>query len=338
MKLVQYQADRGSIRAICQALKVSRATFYRHRNQQPKQSQKTSHPRRLSAPERQQILDILCSPEFMDLSPYQIHAKLLQRGQYLCSVRTMYRLLHENSATLERRQLRRHPDYPKPQLQAQAPNQIWTWDITKLPGPAKGLFYCLYVVLDLFSRYVVSWTVESSESTATAKRLLAHGLTTQNVGVDQVTLHADRGSPMTSHGLHAFMASLGVKGSHSRPRVSNDNPFSESHFKTVKYHRHYPKRFESLHQAQTYFQSFFAWYNHDHHHINLGFFTPCQVHTGAYKHLQVIRQAALDLAYSVHPERFVKGPPRTPQVPLLVAINPDPPPLTDHVPPLSTVP
>ncbi|CAM2064220.1 integrase core domain-containing protein [Sulfidibacter corallicola] len=235
----------------------------------------------------------------------------------------MYRILQETGAAKERRAQRRHPAYIKPQLIAEAPNQIWTWDISKLPGHCKGIIFCLYVLLDKFSRYVVGWTIEETESTTAAKRLVKHAVDHQGVDPDQLTIHADRGAPMTSKGPYALFDSLGVRGAHSRPRVSNDNPYSEAHFKTVKYHPLYPKRFTGLAEARHYFDRWFGWYNRQHHHINLGLFTPAQVHDGSYREIQATRQQALDEAYRQHPERFVKGPPRAPTVPRRVAINPD---------------
>lgn len=323
MSLIHEHAKPGSVSALCQSLGVSRATYYRRQKDKPLPKKRPPSHRRLSQEEREIILDTLCSEEFADSSPYQVHATLLQRGEYLCSIRTMYRILQENGAVKERRAQRRHPKHAKPQLTAQGPNQVWTWDITKLPGPYKGIVYCLYVILDLFSRYVVSWTIEDSESTSAAKRLVQHAVDNQGVVPQQLVIHADRGAPMTSKGLYALFDNLGVTGSHSRPRVSNDNAFSESHFKTVKYHACYPKRFPSLENARRYFEDWFQWYNHEHHHLGLGLFTPAQAHHGSYKKIQLTRQSALDAAYAKHPERFVNGPPTAPTVPEIVAINPD---------------
>lgn len=323
MSLVDKHAKPGSVKALCQSLGVSRATYYRRKKGPSKPQKRPPSQRRLSDAERRHILETLCSEEFADLSPYQVHATLLQRGTYLCSIRTMYRVLQENGAVKERRAQRRHPTYTKPQLITEAPNQIWTWDITKLPGPCKGVVFSLYVLLDLFSRYVVGWTIEAAESTTAAKRLVKHAVDNQGIDPNQLTIHADRGAPMTSKGLYALFDSLGVRGSHSRPRVSNDNPFSEAHFKTVKYHPLYPKRFAGLAEARAYFDHWFGWYNGRHHHISLGLFTPAQVHDGSYREIQATRQQALDQAYRLHPERFVNGPPRAPTVPLKVTINPD---------------
>lgn len=321
MSLVQEHAKPGSLKELCHSLGVSRATFYRRRKGPSPPQLRPPNPRRLSQTERMAILDILCSQEFADLSPYQVHATLLQRGTYLCSIRTMYRILQENDAVQERRAQRRHPHHAKPQLIAMAPGQVWSWDITKLPGPCKGVVFCLYVLLDLFSRFVVSWTIEETESTATAKRLVRHAVKSQGVDTSKLTIHADRGAPMTSKGLYALFDSLNIRGSHSRPRVSNDNPFSEAHFKTAKYHSLFPKRFASLEMARQYFECWFNWYNHQHHHIGLALFTPLQVHDGSYRMIQVIRQQALDEAFRQHPERFVNGPPQAPTLPQLVSIN-----------------
>lgn len=328
MKLVKDHAEQGTVQPTCDALGVSRATYYRRKQPRKPPKQRCSH-RRIPDADRRHILAVLCSEEFADLSPYQVHAILLERGQYLCSIRTMYRILKEHRAVRERRNQLRHPKHIKPQLEATRPNQVWTWDISKLPGPVRGVVFSLYVVLDLFSRYVVSWTVEERESTAAAKRLIAHAVETQAVDAEALTIHADRGAPMTSTGLYCLFESLGVTGSHSRPRISNDNPFSEAHFKTIKYHHRYPKRFESMAHAEDYFGSFFDWYNSKHHHLGLGLFTPAQIHDGSYRVVQQTRQAALDDAYHRHPERFVKGPPKAPAPPSSVAINPDPPPLME---------
>jgi len=202
---------------------------------------------------------------------------------------------------------------------------VWTWDITKIPGPVRGQFFHLYVVLDLYSRYVVAWTLAETESSAHAQALFKHGVRTQQLEANRLTVHADNGSAMKSHGLAAVFENLGVARSFSRPRVSNDNAFSEAQFKTVKYHPGYPGRFESLHAAQEYFEKFFAWYNHEHHHSGLAMFTPATVYSGRHVALQKARQAKLDDYYAKHPERFVKGPPRVPELPDAVAINPDKP-------------
>lgn len=257
------------------------------------------------------------------MSPYQVFASLLQQGIYLCSIRTMYRLLKEHNAVTDRRNQRRHPKHPKPQLTATQPNQVWNWDITKIPGPRRGERYSLYVVIDLFSRYVVGWTLEKQESAQHARRLMAFACSMQQIEKHQITIHADRGAPMTSSSLYELFEFMGITGSHSRPRVSDDNPFIESHFKTLKYNATYPRRFEGIDHARTYLDSFFSWYNNNHHHINLGLFTPSQVHNGDHVEIQVMRQAALDEAYNQHPERFVLGPPKAPSIPSEVAINPD---------------
>jgi len=332
MKMVAENASPGSVKQTCNALGVSRATYYRRKKQLenpsdqevPAEETRRPHPRRLSPEEEQRVLDIFDEEENADRSPYQVFASLLNLGIYLCSIRTMYRLLKREEAVAERRNQRRHPSHPKPQLVATAPNQVWTWDITKIPGPRKGVFYCLYVMLDLFSRYVVSWTLNVGESTGVAKTLINHAYATQGIEPGQITIHADRGSPMTSSGLYTLFETLGVKGSHSRPRVSNDNPYSESHFKTLKYHHTYPKRFETLQQAESYFDEFFSWYNHEHHHSGIGLFTPAQVHSGEYVAIQSVRQAAMDKAYAENAVRFVKGPPKAPSVPESAAINPEP--------------
>jgi len=313
--------------AICKALKLSRATYYRAVSppQPAAPPVEKRVPRRIPDPERDRIFALVCQPDYAELPPAQICARMLEAGTVLCSERSMYRILHENRAIRERRTQREHPRRVKPQLTATGPNQVWTWDITKIPGPVRGQFFHLYVVLDLYSRYVVAWTLAETESSAHAQTLFKHGVRTQQLEANRLTVHADNGSAMKSHGLAAVFENLGVARSFSRPRVSNDNAFSEAQFKTVKYHPGYPGRFESLHTAQEYFEKFFAWYNHEHHHSGLAMFTPATVYSGRHVALQKTRQAKLDDYYAKHPERFVKGPPRAPNLPDAVAINPDKP-------------
>ena len=323
MTLVDRHASAVGVTDACRTLDVSRATWYRRRARRIDATSGTrsrSHPRRLSDAERARVLEVLCSDEFLDRAPREVYAILLERGRYLCSIRKMYRILSERKAVRERRKLRDHPENAVPRCCARAPNQLWSWDITKLAGPSRTWFN-LYVVLDVFSRYVVTWLIARRESSALATRLIEHALIAEGIDEDQLTIHADRGAPMTSRSLAQLLAGLGVERSHSRPRVSNDNPFSEAQFKTLKYCPDYPGRFADIEAARAWCTSFVGWYNHDHRHEGIGLFTPADVHFGRHRALGRIRQRALDAAYASHPERFVRGRPSAPSVPPEVWIN-----------------
>jgi putative transposase len=308
----------------CAALGISRATLYRQT--QPAMPVSTPvrapSPRRLSDPERQAVLDALHSEEFVDQPPPEVYAKLLSRGIYLASIRTMYRLLAALGESGERRAQREPMKHVKPTLTVTAPNQVWTWDITKLRGPLKGVFYCLYVVLDLFSRMTVGWLLAERESTELAKQLFAETVARHGVEPGSLTVHADRGSAMRSEGLAQLLGSLGVERSFSRPHVSDDNAFSESQFKTLKYQPDYPERFSGPAHAQAWCQEFFDWYNDHHQHSGLALFTPAEVFYGRVEEVAARRQVALDDAYAEHPERFPNGPPVVRRPPASVAINP----------------
>jgi putative transposase len=320
------------IATACRALGMPRASFYRHRDRQrqrrvgppcpPPRRPRPSPPRTLSLPERRRVLDLLHGERFVDAAPAQVYATLLDEGQYLCSVRTMYRLLAANAEVRERRQQRRHPAYSKPERLATGPNQVWSWDITKLKGPIKGTWLCLYVILDIFSRAVVGWTVADRESAVLAERLIGQTVRKQGVARDRLTLHADRGAAMTSKAVSELLADLGVARSHSRPQQSNDNPFSEAQFKTLKYHPDFPERFGSIQDARLFCRAFFAWYNTEHRHSGLGLMTPHQVHYGDTGAIRAARQAVLDEVHRRHPERFVRQPPTAPAPPAAVWINP----------------
>ncbi len=257
---------------------------------------------------------VLCSPESINRTPAFLYAKLLGRHEFLCSIRSMYRILHENQDVVDRRDQRKHPKRKKPRIVAEGPIEVWTWDISKLPGPVKGVMFCLYDAIDLYSRRVVGWKFADTETNAHAQDLFRHAVKTQGIELGQITVHSDNGAPMTSHGLAGLFESLGISTSFSRPRVSNDDPFSESFFKTCKYTAEYPGWFASRELAEAYFEPFFDWYNHQHHHSGLGLFTPDQVHTGEHLKVQVVRQATLDESYRLHPERFVKGRPTPTQL------------------------
>jgi putative transposase len=262
----------------------------------------------LSSQERQQALDLLHSPRFADSSPAQIYATLLDEGHYLCSIRTFYRLLLSHQEVRERRNQLRHPSYQRPELLATAPNQVWSWDITKLRGPVKGSHYSLYVILDIYSRYVAGWLVAEGESKALAERLIRETLTKYSIPPGQLTLHADRGSCMTAQTVAQLLAELEVAKSHSRPHTSNDNPYSEAQFKTLKYCPQFPERFASIHEARAFCRSFFSWYNNQHRHSGIALLTPADVHFGRAHQVLEQRTATLIAAYKAHPERFNRPP------------------------------
>ena len=308
----------------CAALGVSRATLYRQTRPAPPPApaRPAPSPRRLSDPERQAVLDVLHSDEFVDQPPPEVYATLLSRGVYLASILTMYRLLAASGESGERRTQRGPMKHAKPTLTATSPNQIWTWDITKLRGPLPGVFYCLYVVLDLFSRMTVGWLLAERESAELAEHLFAETVARHGVEPGSLTVHADRGSAMRSEGLAQLLGSLGVVRSFSRPHVSDDNAFSESQFKTLKYQPDYPDRFASLAHARAWCQEFFSWYNDLHQHSGLALFTPADVFYGRVEDIAARRQVALDAAYAAHPERFPNGPPLVRRPPASVAINP----------------
>src|ERR687898_3414990 len=250
------------------------------------------------------------------------YATLLDEGVYHCSILTMYRILDDHGEVRERRDQLRHPVYSKPELLAEGPNQVWSWDITKLLGPAKWTYFYLYVILDVFSRYVVGWMVAHREQAELAERLIAETLAKQQVPAGQLTLHADRGSSMTSKPVAFLLADLGVTKTHSRPHVSNDNPYSESQFKTLKYRPGFPDRFGSIQDARAFCQQFFGWYNAEHRHAGIAMMTPEAVHYGHAAQLHQVRAAVLAGAYAAHPERFVRKPPLPKPLPTAVWINP----------------
>ena len=320
------------VRPACQALGVPRASFYRWRRG-PQLAADARHgsaelaagrrsPRALSAAERQHVKETLYSERFVDQAPREVYAALLDEGEYLCSVRTMYRLLDGDQAVQERRDQLRHPHYQKPELLATASNQVWSWDITKLLGPQKWTYYYLYVILDIFSRYVVGWMLARRESSDLAGRLIRESIDKQNVSEEQLTLHSDRGPSMTSHGVAELLAALGVTKSHSRPHVSNDNPFSESQFKTLKYRPDFPDRFASYDHALNFCREFFGWYNDEHYHSGIGLLTPATLHYGQAPVVIESRAAILQAAYAKYPERFVHGCPKPQPLPTAVWINP----------------
>lgn len=323
---VQQIGAEVGIAAACRALDLPRATLYRHLREEadvPGAAVARARPARtLSETERAIVLEILHAERFVDQAPREIFATLLDEGAYVCSVRTMYRILEEEGELRERRDQLRHPDYRKPELLATGPNQVWSWDITKLLGPAKWTYFYLYVILDIFSRYVVGWTVALREGAELAKRLIAETAEKQGIQAGQVKLHADRGGPMTSKPVAGLLADLGIEKTHSRPHVSNDNPYSESQFKTMKYRPEFPDRFGCLEDARGFCQEFFRWYNTQHHHGGIAFLTPEAVHYGQGRQILEARQQVLNAAYAQHAERFVRKPPQIPAVPTAVWINP----------------
>lgn len=299
--------------AACRALGVPRATLYRRRQAPAARCSAGRRPRpapkrALSGLERQQALDLLHSPRFADSSPAQLYATLLDEGRYVCSVRTFYRLLDRHQEVRERRNQLRHPSYQRPELLATAPNQVWSWDITKLRGPLKGSHYSLYVILDIYSRYVVGWLVAERESKALAERLIRETCLKYSIPPGQLTLHADRGACMTAQTVSQLLAELTVTQSHSRPHTSNDNPYSEAQFKTLKYCPQFPDRFASIHEAKAFCRSFFHGYNHQHRHSGIALLTPADVYFGRARQVLSQRTATLNAAYQAHPERFHRPP------------------------------
>jgi len=309
--------------AACRALDIARPTFYRRLADKPNEEPKdrSESPRALSASERQQVLSTLHTERFVDKAPTEVYATLLDEGTYHCSVRTMYRILDEAGEVRERRDQARHPKYQAPELLATASNQVWSWDITKLRGPVKWSYYYLYVILDIFSRYVVGWVIAYRESGNLAKRLIAETCEKQNVKPGQLTIHADRGSSMKSKTVAFLLADLGVTKSHSRPYVSDDNPYSESQFKTLKYRPDFPERFGSIQDARAFCREFFPWYNQEHRHSGIGLMAPAMVHYGKAEQVSSQRQIVLASAFDSHPERFVRGIPMPPSLPEAAWIN-----------------
>ncbi|HEY5276163.1 MAG TPA: DDE-type integrase/transposase/recombinase, partial [Coriobacteriia bacterium] len=318
-------------RGACAALAVPRASHYR-RSQGRRHGPPRPRPapaRALSEPERTAVLGELHSERFVDAAPAAVYATLLDEGTYLASERTMYRILAANAEVRERRDQLRHPAYTKPELLATGPRELFSWDITKLRGPAKWTHYHLYVILDVFSRYVPGWMVATRESAVLAERLIAETVEKEGIAPGQLTIHADRGTSMRSKPVALLLADLGVERTHSRPHVSNDNPFSESQFRTLKYRPTFPDRFGSIEDARAFCADFFTWYNTAHRHSGIGLLTPADVHAGRATEITAARVVTLDAAYAAHPERFVRRPPTPPEVPTAVWINP---PATKEVP------
>jgi len=310
-------------RPACRALGAAPATIYRRRRPPgPRPSRPRAMPARaLSLDEREAVLEVLHSERFVDSAPAAVWATLLDEGTYLASERTMYRLLAANDEVRERRAQLTHPPYAAPELLAEKPNEVYSWDITKLKGPATWTSFQLYVILDVFSRYVVGWTVQHRESGEIAKDLIAQTCEQQQITRDQLTVHADRGSSMRSKPVAFLLADLGVLKTHNRPYTSSDNPYSEAQFKTLKYRPGFPARFDSIEHARTFCRSFFSWYNEQHCHSGIGLMTPATVHYGRAEAVHADRARVLDAAYAANPERFVRHPPRPPKPPTAAWIN-----------------
>jgi putative transposase len=325
MNLIEQHRQEIDLLSLCEALEIPRSSFYRQQAQKDSAAPEVPRTRpehALSEAEQQTVLATLHEARFVDLAPPQVYAQLLEEGRYLCSIRTMYRLLEANNEVRERRAVASRVVYTKPELLATRPNEVWSWDITKLKGPVKWTYYYLYVILDIFSRYVVGWMIADSESSTLAKRLITESCYKQNIVEDQLTLHADRGPSMKSHAVAQLLSDMGITKTHSRPHVSNDNPFSESQFKTLKYRPDFPHRFGCIQDARAFSIDFFQWYNQEHRHSGVALYTPADVHYGRTEEIHQRRQSTLDAAYERHPRRFVRKPPEAALPPQAVWINP----------------
>jgi len=331
MDAVTHLAPTVGIVAACDFLAVARASFYRQRpvlgppaSSAPGPalpSERAAPARSLSEHERAAVLLVLHEERFQDRSPAAVQATLLDEGQYLCSTRTMYRILEQEGESRERRDQLVHPAYHKPELLATAPNQLWSWDITKLRGPVKWTYFYLYVILDVFSRYVTGWMIAYREGAELAKEFIEEAIGKHQVPAGQLTIHADRGRVMKSKPVAFLMADLGVTKSHSRPYVSDDNPYSESQFRTMKYRPEFPDRFGCIQDSRAFCQQFFRWYNEEHRHSGIALLTPAVVHFGETQTVLAQRQVVLDAAYRAHPDRFVRQSPKPLPLPSEVWIN-----------------
>ncbi len=323
MAAVTELATTAGIPAACQALALPRASFYRklHPCSSASPVSRRRSARALGAQEKETVLACLHEERFQDRSPAAVYATLLDEGQYHCSIRSMYRVLDEHGESRERRDQLTHPPYKKPELLATAPNQLWSWDISKLLGPVKWTYFYLYVILDIFSRYVTGWMVAYRESAELAKRLIEESCAKQNIRPGQLTLHADRGPSMSSKPVAFLLADLGVTKTHSRPHVSDDNPYSESQFRTMKYRPEFPDRFGCIQDSRAFSQGFFRWYNEEHRHSGVGLLTPAMVHYGQSENILRQRQEVLAVAYRRHPVRLVRSAPQPPALPSEVWIN-----------------
>ena len=332
MPYAQEMAEQVPVTTVCDVLALSRSRYYRCQQRQAgsgtaemsvEKPARKPHPRALTPVEEAAVRQVLNSDRFQDMSPYEVYGTLLDEdGCYLCSVRTMYRILKNHGEAAPRGRQRERSHNRKPELLATGPNQVWSWDITRLKGPAKWTYYYLYVMLDIFSRYVVGWLIARREAAAIAKELIATSCLQQGIGKEQLTLHADRGGPMKAKAVAQLLSDLGVTKTHARPYTSNDNPFSEAQFKTIKYRPDFPERFGSPQDARAWARPFFHWYNHQHRHSALALMTPAMVHAGRSAQVLQQRQQVLDAAFRAHPERFVCGQPQPGVLPQAVWINP----------------
>ena len=329
--LIESWAGRVGTERACAAFGVAPRTW-RHRRQQadgrvpPRPSRATLgppavHPARIPDGERKAIRELLCSPRFCDLAPAQVYPALLDEGVYVCSIRQMYRILAENDLVGERRRGHRRTSHTKPRVHATGPNQVWTWDISRLAGPRLRSWFYLYIVIDIYSRCIVGWAVADVESDKVARRMIRAACGRHGVDPDTLTLHSDRGAQMTSNSMAELLEELGVTRSLSRPRVSNDNPYSEAGFKTAKYRPDYPNRFATLAEARSWARRFVRWYNHEHYHSGVGLLHPAEVHQGNGPAIRAARQKVLDAAYTTHPERFLNKAPTAPAIPAAAWIN-----------------
>lgn len=323
MKAVDELANHTDIKLACACLGLPRATYYRYRDaaNKPTEAKKTSSPLSLSKGEREQVLSILHDDRFVDKAPQEIHAILLDEDRYLCSVRTMYRYLEQENELRERRNQRQHIVYQKPELLALGPNEVWSWDITKLKGPAKWTYFYLYVVMDIFSRCVVGWMIATREASCLATELLNESYDKQDIKPSQLTIHSDRGPSMKSKPVALLLTDLGVNKSHNRPYTSNDNPFSEAQFKTLKYRPEFPERFGCIEDARVFCQQFFDWYNNDHRHSGISMLTPASVHLGLGENILFERNKVLEEFFYQKPARFKYRMPKLKPVPKAVWIN-----------------
>lgn len=321
MALTELVPHLGTRRA-CRLTGVSRASHYRDRA--PLHGPPAPRPapaNALSEEERQRLIDLLHSPAYADLAPAQVWAMALDSGTYVASISTMYRVLSDLAEVRERRRVATHPARVRPELVARGPNAVWSWDISKLKGPAKGVYYDLYVIIDIWSRYVVGWMVAPAETGEAARDLIAAAIATQGITGEGLSIHADRGTSMTSKPVAVLLAELGVTRTHSRPRCSNDNPYSEAAFKTLKYCPAFPERFGSIEDARAFCAEFFEYYNHTHRHRGIALHTPASMHYGTAAEVQAAREAVLEAAYAENPRRFCNRRPRLPKMPTVAWIN-----------------
>jgi putative transposase len=328
--IIDQRSQQIPLTRMCDVLALNRSSVYlslstelmnAEQSAQRRSRKDAQQPRALSEREQQATLEQLNSAEFADQPPAEVYHTLLERGENPCSISTMHRLIRKADQHGERRQQRQPQSHAKPRLFADQPNKVWTWDCSKLATVKRGQYLTLYVVLDLFSRYALGWMVSKKENAALAMQLMEEASNRYAIAANELTIHQDRGSPMIAHRYIDLMGELGITLSHSRPRVSNDNPFSESQFRTMKYQPDYPRRFEHIAHAREWCEEYFDWYNFHHHHEGLNGYTPAQVFTGDYLSVASTKQSALDKRYELNPERFVNGKPRVQLPPSEVFIN-----------------